>query len=157
MNKNIFWTLNVCSLKILLFIFLLVSWWIYSGWELQLCYMDISWFNLLQLIFQINRRMEFVFASHSFDVWENWTLEGSLDECRLVNCRNSSVRPLFSYIKQSELQVMEYKWYIWLNMSRIFLNEFFLMICFLYSWSFFRRHSSITLVMNPHFCDVIDF
>lgn len=40
---------------------------------------------------QINRRMEFVFASHSFDVWESWSLEGSLDECRLVNCRNSSV------------------------------------------------------------------
>ncbi|XP_018436138.1 C-terminal binding protein AN [Raphanus sativus] len=41
-------------------------------------------------LLQINRRMEFVFASHSFDVWESWTLEGSLDECRLVNCRNSS-------------------------------------------------------------------
>ncbi|XP_054794739.1 C-terminal binding protein AN-like [Prosopis cineraria] len=41
-------------------------------------------------LLQINRRMEFVFASHSFDVWENWTLEGSLEECRLVNCRNSS-------------------------------------------------------------------
>lgn len=40
---------------------------------------------------QINRRMEFVFASHSFDVWESWSLEGSLDECSLVNCRNSSV------------------------------------------------------------------
>ncbi|KAJ7951189.1 C-terminal binding protein AN [Quillaja saponaria] len=39
-------------------------------------------------LLQINRRMEFVFASHSFDVWENWTLEGSLEECRLVNCRN---------------------------------------------------------------------
>ncbi|XP_042505656.1 C-terminal binding protein AN-like [Macadamia integrifolia] len=40
-------------------------------------------------VFQINRRMEFVFASHSFDVWESWTLEGSFPEaCRLVNCRN---------------------------------------------------------------------
>ncbi|CAA2934994.1 C-terminal binding AN [Olea europaea subsp. europaea] len=39
-------------------------------------------------LLQINRRMEFVFASHSFDVWESWTFEGSLDECRLVNCRN---------------------------------------------------------------------
>ncbi|KAH6817955.1 Rossmann-fold superfamily protein [Perilla frutescens var. frutescens] len=39
-------------------------------------------------LLQINRRMEFVFASHSFDVWESWTLEGSLEECRLVNCRN---------------------------------------------------------------------
>ncbi|XP_030540938.1 C-terminal binding protein AN [Rhodamnia argentea] len=39
-------------------------------------------------LLQINRRMEFVFASHSFDVWESWTLEGSLDECKLVNCRN---------------------------------------------------------------------
>lgn len=39
-------------------------------------------------LLQINRRMEFVFASHSFDVWENWTLEGPLEECRLVNCRN---------------------------------------------------------------------
>ncbi|KAJ6328701.1 hypothetical protein OIU77_010394 [Salix suchowensis] len=39
-------------------------------------------------LLQINRRMEFVFASHSFDVWESWMLEGSLDECRLVNCRN---------------------------------------------------------------------
>ncbi|OVA13937.1 D-isomer specific 2-hydroxyacid dehydrogenase [Macleaya cordata] len=40
-------------------------------------------------LLQINRRMEFVFASHSFDVWENWALEGSfLEECKLVNCRN---------------------------------------------------------------------
>ncbi|KAJ8748952.1 hypothetical protein K2173_013390 [Erythroxylum novogranatense] len=39
-------------------------------------------------LLQINRRMEFVFASHSFDVWETWMLEGSLEECRLVNCRN---------------------------------------------------------------------
>ncbi|KAM7277335.1 hypothetical protein ACFE04_019201 [Oxalis oulophora] len=39
-------------------------------------------------LLQINRRMEFVFASHSFDVWESWTLEGSLEECRLINCRN---------------------------------------------------------------------
>ncbi|XP_051132611.1 C-terminal binding protein AN [Andrographis paniculata] len=39
-------------------------------------------------LLQINRRMEFVFASHSFDVWESWTLEGCLEECRLVNCRN---------------------------------------------------------------------
>lgn len=40
--------------------------------------------------------MEFVFASHSFDVWESWTMEGSLDECRLVNCRNPLVK--FSFI-----------------------------------------------------------
>uniref|UniRef100_A0A2P2KNQ5 D-isomer specific 2-hydroxyacid dehydrogenase NAD-binding domain-containing protein n=1 Tax=Rhizophora mucronata TaxID=61149 RepID=A0A2P2KNQ5_RHIMU len=39
-------------------------------------------------LLQINRRMEFVFASHSFDVWESWMLEGSLEQCRLVNCRN---------------------------------------------------------------------
>ncbi|XP_022935511.1 C-terminal binding protein AN [Cucurbita moschata] len=39
-------------------------------------------------LLQINRRTEFVFASHSFDVWESWTLEGSLEECRLANCRN---------------------------------------------------------------------
>ncbi|KAH8516862.1 hypothetical protein Peur_048114 [Populus x canadensis] len=39
-------------------------------------------------LLQINRRTEFVFASHSFDVWESWMLEGSLEECRLVNCRN---------------------------------------------------------------------
>ncbi|KAF3793185.1 C-terminal binding protein [Nymphaea thermarum] len=42
-------------------------------------------------LLQINRKMEFVFASYSFDVWENWTLEGSsLDECQLINCRNPS-------------------------------------------------------------------
>ncbi|CAN6568213.1 hypothetical protein C1H46_032555 [Malus baccata] len=39
-------------------------------------------------LLQINRKMEFVFASHSFDVWESWMLEGTLEECRLVNCRN---------------------------------------------------------------------
>ncbi|KAM2280289.1 hypothetical protein ACFX1S_041027 [Malus domestica] len=39
-------------------------------------------------LLQINRRMEFVFASHSFDVWESWMLEGTLEECKLVNCRN---------------------------------------------------------------------
>ena len=44
------------------------------------------------IVYQINRRMEFVFASHSFDVWESWMLEGSLlQECRLVNCRNPLV------------------------------------------------------------------
>ncbi|XP_068669771.1 C-terminal binding protein AN-like [Aristolochia californica] len=43
-------------------------------------------------LLQINRRMEFVFASYSFDVWESWMLEGSsLDNCRLVNCRNPLV------------------------------------------------------------------
>ncbi|KAE8685121.1 C-terminal binding protein AN [Hibiscus syriacus] len=41
-------------------------------------------------LLQINRRMEFVFASHSFDVWESWTVQGPLEECRLVNCRNPS-------------------------------------------------------------------
>ncbi|XP_021767138.1 C-terminal binding protein AN [Chenopodium quinoa] len=40
-------------------------------------------------LLQINRKMEFVFASHSFDVWESWSLEGPLEECRLVNCRNT--------------------------------------------------------------------
>lgn len=39
-------------------------------------------------LLQINRRMEYVFASHTFDVWESWMLEGSSEECRLVNCRN---------------------------------------------------------------------
>lgn len=32
-----------------------------------------------------------MFASHSFDVWESWSLEGPLEECRLVNCRNTQV------------------------------------------------------------------
>ncbi|KAE8733300.1 C-terminal binding protein AN [Hibiscus syriacus] len=41
-------------------------------------------------LLQINRRTEFVFASHSFDVWENWMVQGPLEECRLVNCRNPS-------------------------------------------------------------------
>ncbi|KAM3316059.1 hypothetical protein ACQJBY_034288 [Aegilops geniculata] len=44
-------------------------------------------------LLQINRKMEFVFASHSFDIWEGWVLEveGSLLEgCKLINCRNSS-------------------------------------------------------------------
>nr|CAB3502167.1 unnamed protein product [Digitaria exilis] len=42
-------------------------------------------------LLQINRKMEFVFASHSFDVWESWMLDGSLLEgCKLINCRNSS-------------------------------------------------------------------
>ncbi|OWM64272.1 hypothetical protein CDL15_Pgr018844 [Punica granatum] len=40
-------------------------------------------------LLQINRRTEFVFASHSFDVWESWMLEGSFEECRLINCRNT--------------------------------------------------------------------
>ncbi|KAL5061874.1 hypothetical protein RYX36_023611 [Vicia faba] len=41
-------------------------------------------------LLQINRRMKLVFASHSFHVWENWKLESSIDEWRLVNCRNPS-------------------------------------------------------------------
>lgn len=61
-------------------------------------YKDLYSISLLQ----INRRMEFVFASHSFDVWESWTLEGSLKECRLVNCRNplvsSSLAPFNSLL-----------------------------------------------------------
>lgn len=40
-------------------------------------------------LLQINRKMEFVFASHSFDTWESWSLEGPLEQCRLVNCRNT--------------------------------------------------------------------
>ncbi|GJN09243.1 hypothetical protein PR202_ga27231 [Eleusine coracana subsp. coracana] len=40
---------------------------------------------------KINRKTEFVFASHSFEVWESWTLDGSLLEgCKLINCRNPS-------------------------------------------------------------------
>ncbi|MQM21701.1 hypothetical protein Taro_054745 [Colocasia esculenta] len=40
-------------------------------------------------LLQINRRMEFVFASHSFDVWESWILEGPLlEDCKLVNHKN---------------------------------------------------------------------
>ncbi|KAK3150336.1 hypothetical protein QOZ80_3AG0231950 [Eleusine coracana subsp. coracana] len=42
-------------------------------------------------LLQINRKTEFVFASHSFEVWESWTLDGSLLEgCKLINCRNPS-------------------------------------------------------------------
>ncbi|KAL5679066.1 hypothetical protein ACJX0J_005451, partial [Zea mays] len=42
-------------------------------------------------LLQINRKMEFVFASHSFDVWESWMLDGSLLEgSKLINCRNPS-------------------------------------------------------------------
>ncbi|WOL06283.1 C-terminal binding protein AN-like [Canna indica] len=42
-------------------------------------------------LLQINRRMEFVFASHSFDLWESWTLQGPfLEQCKLVNCKNPS-------------------------------------------------------------------
>ncbi|CAL9092560.1 unnamed protein product [Musa textilis] len=40
-------------------------------------------------LLQINRKMEFIFASHSFDVRESWMLEGSvLEQCKIVNCRN---------------------------------------------------------------------
>ncbi|XP_062216984.1 C-terminal binding protein AN-like [Phragmites australis] len=40
-------------------------------------------------LLQINRKTEFVFASHSFDVWESWMLDGSLLEgFKLINCRN---------------------------------------------------------------------
>ncbi|KAG8084056.1 hypothetical protein GUJ93_ZPchr0010g9220 [Zizania palustris] len=43
-------------------------------------------------LLQVNKNMEFVFASYSFDVWESWMLEGSLLECcKLVNCKNHSV------------------------------------------------------------------
>ncbi|CAL4931972.1 unnamed protein product [Urochloa decumbens] len=42
-------------------------------------------------LLQVNNKMDFVFASHSFDVCESWMLEGSLSECcKLVNCKNSS-------------------------------------------------------------------
>ncbi|CAL4915264.1 unnamed protein product [Urochloa decumbens] len=42
-------------------------------------------------LLQANNKMDFVFASHSFDVCESWMLEGSLSECcKLVNCKNSS-------------------------------------------------------------------
>ncbi|KAF3441573.1 hypothetical protein FNV43_RR15487 [Rhamnella rubrinervis] len=62
-------------------------------------------------LLQINRRMEFVFASHSFDVWESWMLEGSLEECRLVNCRNPLFIPLhplltFRSLIQCKLQAV---------------------------------------------------
>ncbi|CAL9093070.1 unnamed protein product [Musa textilis] len=42
-------------------------------------------------LLQINRKMEFVFANHSFDAWGSWTLQGSvLEQCKLVNCKNPS-------------------------------------------------------------------
>ncbi|CAM0956380.1 unnamed protein product [Alopecurus aequalis] len=42
-------------------------------------------------LLQVNKKTELVFANHAFDVWESWTLEGSLLECcRLVNHRNPS-------------------------------------------------------------------
>jgi len=42
-------------------------------------------------LLQANNKMEFVFASHSFDVCESWMLEGSLSECcKLINRKNSS-------------------------------------------------------------------
>ncbi|EMS62771.1 C-terminal binding protein AN [Triticum urartu] len=42
-----------------------------------------------QLDSTVNKKAELVFASHAFDVWESWTLEGSLLECcKLVNHRN---------------------------------------------------------------------
>ncbi|RWW15053.1 hypothetical protein GW17_00021128, partial [Ensete ventricosum] len=47
--------------------------------------------RLYLMWFQINRKMEFVFANHSFDVWGSWTLQGSvLEQCKLVNCQNPS-------------------------------------------------------------------
>ncbi|XP_065007138.1 C-terminal binding protein AN-like isoform X2 [Musa acuminata AAA Group] len=40
-------------------------------------------------LLQINRKMEFVFANHSFDVCGSWTLQGSvLEQCKLINCKN---------------------------------------------------------------------
>uniref|UniRef100_A0A0E0IVG1 D-isomer specific 2-hydroxyacid dehydrogenase NAD-binding domain-containing protein n=1 Tax=Oryza nivara TaxID=4536 RepID=A0A0E0IVG1_ORYNI len=43
-------------------------------------------------LLQVNKTMELVFASYSFDVWESWTLEGSLlDCCKLVNRKIPSV------------------------------------------------------------------
>jgi hypothetical protein len=42
-------------------------------------------------LLQANNKMEFVFASHSFDVCESWMLDGSLSECcKLINRKNSS-------------------------------------------------------------------
>ncbi|CAN6306053.1 unnamed protein product [Urochloa humidicola] len=42
-------------------------------------------------LLQANNKMDFIFASYSFDVCESWMLEGSLSECsKLVNCKNSS-------------------------------------------------------------------
>ena len=49
-------------------------------------------FDWLSWHCQANNKMEFVFASHSFDVCESWMLEGSLSECcKLINRKNSSV------------------------------------------------------------------
>uniref|UniRef100_M8BP32 C-terminal-binding protein 2 n=1 Tax=Aegilops tauschii TaxID=37682 RepID=M8BP32_AEGTA len=40
-------------------------------------------------LLQVNKKAELVFANHAFDVWESWTLEGSLLECcKLINHRN---------------------------------------------------------------------
>ena len=49
-------------------------------------------FDWLSWHCQANNKMEFVFASHSFDVCESWMLEGSLSKCcKLINRKNSSV------------------------------------------------------------------
>ncbi|KAI3844896.1 hypothetical protein MKX03_008327 [Papaver bracteatum] len=74
-----------CPENVMLCGFLIVfQWKSFVEWLPQL--------NLSLISLQINRRMEFVFVSHSFDVWENRALEGSfLEECRLVNCKNPTV------------------------------------------------------------------
>ncbi|KAJ4843886.1 hypothetical protein Tsubulata_024364 [Turnera subulata] len=51
-------------------------------------------------LLQINRKMEFVFASHSFDVWESWTLEGNFASVLLPGKRFeiSFIVPHLSYL-----------------------------------------------------------
>uniref|UniRef100_A0A0D6QWQ4 D-isomer specific 2-hydroxyacid dehydrogenase NAD-binding domain-containing protein n=1 Tax=Araucaria cunninghamii TaxID=56994 RepID=A0A0D6QWQ4_ARACU len=39
-------------------------------------------------LLQVNRKMDLAFASHNFDAWESWILEGTtLEDCRLTNSR----------------------------------------------------------------------
>lgn len=55
----------------------------------------ILYVQLSFICHQVNKTMELVFASYSFDVWESWTLEGSLlDCCKLVNRKIPSVCPV---------------------------------------------------------------
>ena len=64
--------------------------------------------SLSCLMLQIIRKMEFVFASHNFDVWESWSLEGPLEECRLVNCRNTQVIFYFPILCVYMVKMLEF-------------------------------------------------
>jgi len=99
---------------------------------------------------QVNRKMEFVFASHSFDVWESWSLEGPLEECRLVNCKNTQVTSYFPVLRIYMVKFWNFMKYVNFVMTIIKLETSTRNFIIEYSSvARMRKHIAFCIIVSP--------